>query len=304
MDDDAHLDFLIKEFVNVYSKMTDIGLDVFLEPPLWFMPIESNAAKKEAAKYFLLAVSLFDSEVTGNSRNVRILLDDFHDVFGPGLYNIKDPKTLEVETQKCENSFQFFDQMGPRKNEIPKIICEVNTFVQEKAQGDLVEHVKKMILAGKTPTDLFEELCEIYKTDKRHRGKFWIYILWMVRKHPDLGLFDFNPKDLMVPLTNPTLRVVAARELIDNKLAQTLKSKEETTKLWEKPETMETIQKALNKYAQSLSPEDPAKVDFPFFLLGKWLNGFDLNKEFLERTLTFSARQIPQNWNLAYSLPS
>jgi hypothetical protein len=161
MDDDAHLDFLIKEFVNVYGKMADIGLDVFLEPPLWFMPIESNAAKKEAAKYFLLAVSLFDSEVTGNSRNVRILLDDFHDVFGPGLYNIKDPKTLEIETQKCENSFRFFDQMGPRKNEVPKIIADVNTFVQEKAQGDLIEHVKQMILAGKRPTELFEELCNL-----------------------------------------------------------------------------------------------------------------------------------------------
>jgi hypothetical protein len=34
MVEDAHLDSLLKEFVNIYGKMTDIGLDVFLEPPL------------------------------------------------------------------------------------------------------------------------------------------------------------------------------------------------------------------------------------------------------------------------------
>ena len=122
MVNDMHLDFLIKEFVNIYSKMTDIGLDVFLEPPRWFMPIKSNQARKEAANYFLLAASLNETEVTGNSRNVHILLDDFHDVFGYRLYDNRDPKMLEVETKKRRNTFQFFDQMGTRRNEIPQIV--------------------------------------------------------------------------------------------------------------------------------------------------------------------------------------
>ncbi len=286
MVDDEHLDFLIKEFVNIYGKMTDICLDVFLEPPLWFMPIQSNQAKKEAAHYFLLAASLNETEVTGNSRNVRILLDDFHDVFGSRFFDIKDPKMLEEETTKCQNTFQFFDQMGPRVNEIPKTVADVNTFIQETAHGDLIEHAKEMTLTGRKPIDLFEELCTI-KCDPQHKGKFWIYIRWMVRKQPDLGLFDFKPQDLTVPLTNPTLRLVAARKLIDNTLTQILKSKEETTKLWNNNQTADTIQKALNKYAQSMFPEDPAKVDFPFYILGRWLTGFSLDKEFLEKSLHF-----------------
>ncbi len=301
MVDDSHLDFLIQEFVNIYGKMTDISLDVFLEPPLWFMPIENNATKKEAAKYFLLAASLSETEVTGNSRNVRILLDDFHDVFGPGVYNIRDPKMLEIEVQRCQYSFQFFDQMGPRKNEIPQIVSEVNTFIQEEAQGDLIEHTKKLIFAGKKPIDLFEELCAI-KSDAQHRGKFWIYLRWMVRKHPDLGLFDFKLQDLTVPLTTSTLRFVAARELLGDKLGQTLKSKEETLKLWKNPQTTEAIQKTLNTYAQSMFPDDPAKVDFPFFLLGRWLTGFDLDKEFLEKTVRFLVNRYHKigTWPVRY----
>ncbi len=69
MEVDSHIDFLVKEFVNIYGKMSDINLDVFLEPPLWFMPLNAYTAKKEAAKYFLLAAALSDSEIAGNPRN-------------------------------------------------------------------------------------------------------------------------------------------------------------------------------------------------------------------------------------------
>jgi len=284
---DSQLDFLMTEFVNVYGKMADIGLDVFLEPPLWFMPIETNSAKREAAHYFLLAASLCDTEITGNSRNVRVLLDDFHDVFGPRLYSITNPKELEIEAQKCESSFKFFDQMGPRKTEIPKIIADVNRFVGEKCSGDLINYTKRMILAGKKPIDLFGELRQICKMDSHHCGKFWIYLRWMTRKHPDIGIFDFNAKDLTVPLTTPTLNLVAARELCESTFAEAIKSEAATKKLWENQSAIETLQKTLNDYAKQLFPEDPAKVDFPFFLLGRWLDGFSLDKKCLAETLHF-----------------
>jgi len=287
MVDDTQLDFLTKEFVNVYGKMKDISLDVFLDPPLWFMPIEANASKKEAAKYFLLAASLLDTEVTGNARNVRVLLDDFHDTFGPRLYRISDPKMLEIEVQKCQSSFRFFDQMGPKKDEIPKIVTKVNAYIQQEAHDDLIEHTKHLIMAGKKPIDLFEELCKIHKGDAQRTGKFWIYLRWMTRKAPDLGLFDFKPEDLIVPLTTPSLNFAASRELIDKHFPQKLKSKEENAKLWKDTKTIEDVEKKLNDYAKSLFPDDPAKVDFPFYVLGRWLTGFNLNKEFLEKTLQF-----------------
>jgi hypothetical protein len=304
MVDDAHLDFLIKEFVNIYCKMSDIGLDVFLEPPLWFMPIDNNVAKKEAAKYFLLAASLHDNEVTGSSRNVRVLLDDFHDVFESRLYNIIDPKEFEIEVERCRSTFEFFDQMGPRKDEVSKILAEVNVFIKEKANGDLIDHTKQMVRNGKKPIDLALEFCSIRRMDKRHMAKSWIYLRWMVRNHPDLGIFEFNPKDLKVPLTTPTLRFLAARELLDDnhELELALTSSKKTSEWWENTKALERAQAALNKYAVSLFPDDPARVDFPFFILGRWLAGFDLNKEFLAKTITFLVEKYHKigTWPIRY----
>jgi hypothetical protein len=48
---------LIVQFVNTYSNVVDLELDQNLDPRLWFMPLNSAAAKKEAAHYFLLAAS-------------------------------------------------------------------------------------------------------------------------------------------------------------------------------------------------------------------------------------------------------
>jgi len=287
MVDDKQLDYLVKEFVNIYARMKDLNLDVFSDPPLWFMPIETNQSRKEAAKYFLLAAALLDTEVTGNSRNVRVLLDDFHDVFGPRLYSISDPKMLEVEVQKCQSSFEFFDQMGPRKNEIPRIVSKVNAFIQEKAQNDVIEYAGQLAKKGKKPIDLFEELCLLDTERNPSVGKFWIYLRWMTRKSPDLALFDFGPEDLRVPLTAPTLSFVASRELVDNSLSQLVESKGETTALLKNSKTVNYLEQRLNDYAKTLFPDDPAKVDFPFYVLGKWLTGFKLNKECLEKTLRF-----------------
>jgi hypothetical protein len=299
---DAVLDSLIKEFVNFFGKMTDIGLDVFLDPPLWFAPIENNSARREAANYFLLAASLCDSEVAGNSRNIRVLLDDFHDVFGARLYKITDPAVFEVETQKCETSFQFFDQMGPRKSEIPRIIADFNSFVQKKANGDLIEYTKKLILAGRKPVDFVDELCSVCSVDNQHKGKFWIYLRWMVRNRPDLGLFDFKPQDLIVPLTSPTLSLMEARGLLRKDISGFLVSNEKVNMLWADSKETQVIQKVLNDYAKSLFPEDPAKVDFPFFFLGRWLTGFSLDKEFLEKTLRFLLERYHKigTWPIRY----
>ncbi len=284
---EEQLDALLKEFVNIYNKMIDISLDAFLEPSLWFMPAETNTSKREAAHYFLLAAALNETEITGNARSARILLDDFHDVFGQRLYKITDPKELEIEVQKCESTFEFFDRMGPRKDEIPKIVASINFFVQDRCQGNLVEYAKQMVAKGKSPTDLFQELCEIPTVTGRHRGKFWIYLRWMTRKTPDLGLFNFNPKDLIVPLTNPTLQVLMARELVGKPPENFQATIKDNKEFWKESRTIENLQKSLNDYARLIFPHDPAMVDYPFFILGKWLTGFNLSQDCLTETLKF-----------------
>src|SRR5208283_2030157 len=65
---------LLVRFVQIYSSVTDLELDHYLNPKPWFMPLNSNLAAREAAHYFLIAASLSDSRLTGNPRNIRMLL--------------------------------------------------------------------------------------------------------------------------------------------------------------------------------------------------------------------------------------
>ena len=48
---------LIMQFVQTYRGIVDLELDPNPEPKLWFMPLNSYKAKKEASHYFLLAAS-------------------------------------------------------------------------------------------------------------------------------------------------------------------------------------------------------------------------------------------------------
>jgi len=66
---------LIARFVQTYSNVPDLELDLYLNPKPWFMSLNSNEAKQEAAHYFLHAAALSDYILTGNPRNVRILLN-------------------------------------------------------------------------------------------------------------------------------------------------------------------------------------------------------------------------------------
>ena len=49
---------------------------------------------------------------------------------------------------------------------------------------------------------------------------------------------------------------------------------------------MEAHEKITN-FAKQLFPKDPAKVDYPFFLLGRWLKRRNLNKNTLKEALLF-----------------
>jgi hypothetical protein len=91
----------------------------------------------------------------------------------------------------------------------------------------------------------------------------------------------------LVPLTTPTLRVIASLELLGDggELAHALASKEKIRFWWMQQERVARAKEELNSYARLLFPEDPAKIDFPFFVLGRWLAGFEYNREFLEKTI-------------------
>jgi hypothetical protein len=280
---------LIVHFVETYSSVPDLELDLYLNPKPWFMPLNSDEAKREAAHYFLLAAALSDYKLTGNPRNVRLLLNHLYTALGPKLYTAKNVSELTGEINKFEHQTEKFDHLGQTKAEISEVICSVNQFVSNKANGNLINYTSKLALKGRKPTDFVKELSfTVKRMSKHHKAKSWLYLRWMVRASPDLALFNFKPKDLMVSLTTPKFRVYAALGLSDNEnLPFELSIKNQPESWWKNTVAFDADAERLTNFARSLFPEDPAKVDFPFFILGTWLEYSDLTPASLEKSMHF-----------------
>jgi hypothetical protein len=92
----------------------------------------------------------------------------------------------------------------------------------------------------------------------------------------------------MVSLTTPKFRVYAALGLSDNEnLPFELSIKNHPESWWKSTAEFDADAEKLTNFTRSLFPEDPAKVDFPFFILGTWLEYSDLTQISLERSLRF-----------------
>ena len=256
---------LIVRFVELYSNVPDLELDLCLNPQPWFMPLNNYEAKREAAHYFLLAASLSDHQLTGNPRNIRLLLNHLSTVFEDKLYTIKNPAELCGEIGKFEQKILTLDHLGQAKAEIPEVLCSVNQFVDKKASGDLIDYAAKLIQKGRKPRDLVEQLSyTVKRMNKQHKAKSWLYLRWMVRSSPDLRLFQFDPKDLMVPLTTPKFIVFAALGFSDNEnLPFELNAKNKPESWWKCTAEFDVDANRLTQFARSLFPNDPAKIDFP-----------------------------------------
>jgi hypothetical protein len=280
---------LIVEFVETYSGIVDLELDESQDPKLWFMPLRSYDSKKEAAHYFLQAAALSDYKLTGNPRNIRMLLSHLHETLGNKLFKSKSPEDFKGEIHRFEQKNQLLDKLGDAKAEISEVLCSVNRFVERKANGDLIDYAGKLNRKGLKPKDLAEQLSySVKRMNKQHKSKCWLYLRWMVRKSPDLSLFPFDPKDLMVPLTTPKFRVYAALGLSeDENLPFKLNVKNRPESWWKNTVEFDADAESMTDFAKSLFPEDPAIIDFPFFILGTWLDYSDLTPVSIEKSMRF-----------------
>lgn len=87
------------------------------------------------------------------------------------------------------------------------------------------------------------------------RKKLWMFMRWVVRPAPDLRLWEhLSPADLMVPVDRHVARVAEALAII------TLAQARNPTRT-----EVETI----TAFARELFPDDPARVDYPFFMWGR-----------------------------------
>jgi hypothetical protein len=103
----------------------------------------------------------------------------------------------------------------------------------------------------------------------------------MVRPQPDLQIYDhLLPEDLYVPLTKENANVATSLGIINSA----------SPSLWRDEDSAAMARQKITDFAKQLFPKDPAKVDYPFFLLGRWLRQKTLNRYTLKTALDFLDR--------------
>jgi len=253
----------LRDFVERNSNIVDLQFNPKLPPKLLIDPWSKDyESKKVVAHYFLLVASIDEEGVIGRAENARCLMVELHKKYGEALFEISQPEKFEKEIIECKRYSEF----GLLRDQISNILASVNTFVMDKARGDLIECSQ----GYSQPKDMVEE---IGKYVKRMGGpikkKAWLYMRWMVRPKPDLRVFShFSPRDLFIPMTPNIVRVAACLRLVDK-----------VEPIW-----WNHVEK-VTQFARKLFPDDPIKVDYPFFLIGRWLRVKDLNIQVLKETL-------------------
>ena len=266
---------LLVDFINKNSNVADVQWDKRMSPRLLFDAYsEKYEERKIIAHYFLLVASILDDTIVGYPENARMLVGYLHEAFGNSLFEIKKAHVFEEEIVKAD----FYHDLGPNKKAASEILASVNLFVKEKAERNLLKYAQKFT----KPKAFIEDLEQNIKAfSGPHVDKAWIYLRWMVRPEPDLQIYDhFLPEDLYVPLTKENANVAASLGLISSS----------SPSLWRDERTAAEVRQKITDFAKRLFPHDPAKVDYPFFLLGRWLKQKTLNRYTLKTALDFLDR--------------
>ena len=266
---------LLVDFINKNSNLADVQWDRRMSPRLLFNPYsQSYEDRKIIAHYFLLTASILDDTVVGYPENARMLLSYLHEAFGNTLFEIKKAHIFEEEIVKAD----FYSDLGPNKKAASEIMASVNLFVRNNAQKNLLAYAQKF----RKPSMFIDDIARnVIALSGPHIDKAWTYMRWMVRPTPDLQIYDhLLPEELYVPLTKENANVAASLGIIDSA----------SPSLWRDEQTAASARQKITDFAKRLYPHDPAKVDGPFFLLGRWLRQKTLNRVTLKTALDFLDR--------------
>ena len=98
------------------------------------------------------------------------------------------------------------------------------------------------------------------------RKKVWMFMRWMVRPHPDIGIWSppLHPRDLRVPLDTNTCKAFHTLASVPAIKAHMTDVDIHLTRA-----TTATNVEAVTAMARWFFPDDPAKVDYAFFCFGR-----------------------------------
>jgi len=266
-----HIRSLMKNYVDQNSQIPTLEWDPKSSIPLNFDPLDKQYEKQKiTAHYFLLAAAITETALIGRAENGRAILVDLHSFLENGLFSTKDHNLIEQIIQQ----YPFFRQLGPEKDSIVETIISVNSFVEKLPDRDLIRYAKSFDHPSKMVTELGKYLPRM---SERYSEKAWMYLRWMTRPS-DLGIFtNYSPSDLSLPITSYLRDIAECLNLCEYPKKS----------FWDDPNQINEIRAKLTAFAKEMYPEDPTKVDYPLYLLGRWLRGKRLYQDVLEDHLEF-----------------
>lgn len=276
LDEVAQIKPMLREYVEKSSTIAGLHWDQTDSLRLLFNPY-APAERVKSAHYFLLISALDTAELVGRSENARALMISIQSAMGNDLFEPEQSNTFREIVQ----AFDTFYQLGQSKEKIPEVLNSVNLFVQKTARGDLVTYAEQFA----EPEDMVKAIGSgIPFMGGQRIDHAWMYLRWMVRPHPDLNVFsNFSCKHLQIPLTSFVRNVAFCLGLCSSPIAD-----------WSDPGRIEQDRKRLTQFSLDLFPEDPAIVDYPFYVMGRWIGDENLTLRLLRNHLQFWKRVYNQ----------
>ena len=135
----------------------------------------------------------------------------------------------------------------------------------QSCSGRLVDHASEFQDAKDMVNDIADRVYRMGRDRCGARKKVWMYMRWMVRPAPDWRLFkNFDPSELSIPLDGNVARaLLLISEQWNNPHLQSLSMR--NGKVVANAKNAECA----TQFACDLFPDDPARADYPLFLLGR-----------------------------------
>jgi hypothetical protein len=230
-------------------------------PDLGFRPDHPSPLPPEydedPVRYLLLAASI-DAGV--DSGDIRYLLADIskrvRSLGRPGgLFDVSeyDAELIDQAIRVQQRSrgrlsgYQF-------RQYVPRILNEANLFATERAGGDMDRWAAQFTHPADAVHDLATNIHRQGKNRSEPRKKMWLFMRWLVRPKPDLWRWrHFSPSELLVPVDRHVAGFSTAAGIAPVDPVNVKCRDAETITAW----------------AAQRWPEDPVRVDYPFYLWGR-----------------------------------
>ena len=274
-EDITNIKPLLRSYVEKSSNLAELHWDQQMENTALPFDPSDPSEKAHIAHYFLQVAAIDRRELAGRSETTRALMIQVHKTLGDAAFQPEQISNFQNIIEELEPFLSF----GESKDQIPEILDSVNLFVHQIAEVDLVKYAREF----SKPEQLVNEISEnIPQMGGEHFDHSWMYLRWMVRSNPDLHVFtNFSEKDLQIPLTSFVRNVAYCLGLCSE------------TPNWSDTSEIARERRRVTEFAADLFPDDPAVVDYPFYVLGRWLSGESLSLSVLRKYLKF--------WDEVYS---